>query len=554
MNIRRFLANTAISGLRRAFPAHFGLSPKHDHYCDYGWPENLTFGHFYRMYARNGLAAAAVDKTIAKTWETIPALWESENPAESRIEEDIRRHFNRTGILRALMNVDRRSMVGAYAGAIIILRDGKELSEPVERMPAGIEGIASIVPAWEGQLTASEWDNDPLSETYGRPKMFRFVENAVGGNPTKSGAPRDVNIHPDRVLIWSEDGTLNGRSDLEPGYNDLIDAEKIKGAGGEGFWKSARGAPIVEASGNMTPEDLASLMGELNTADAIDSINKQVEDFQSGFDKALILGGLTMKPLTISLPEPEEFWRTAVLSFAASMGIPFKILVGNITGERASTEDAREWALTCMSRRSNLCLPMLYELVARLARWGALPAYDWTWGWADLTEATAAEKIDRASKMAEINAKALPGGDGPYFLPDEVREAAGYAPAEDTEGWAEYLRDREDDGEDVQTERDGRAIRNRYNPDQPRVPAGHPNGGEWTDGDGGAFDSDIAAIRDYTGTGHRKMNDLLRNGKPLDETTAAKVKALDDALAREPFTERATLYRGVNKFTQSRYG
>jgi hypothetical protein len=45
--------------------------------------------------------------------------------------------------------------------------------------------------------------------------------------------------------------------------------------------------------------------------------------------------------------------------------------------------------------------------------------------------------------MAEINAKTLPGDDR-TFLPDEIREAAGYAPASEVEGWDENAREPED--------------------------------------------------------------------------------------------------------------
>ena len=100
------------------------------------------------------------------------------------------------------------------------------------------------------ELVRRYWDADAPT-LYGRfdlgwngvgePKMYEFNEAAVEtDNPNK----RSLRIHPDRVLIWSDDGTVNGRSLLEPGYNDLIDLEKIKGAGGEGFWKNAKSSPV----------------------------------------------------------------------------------------------------------------------------------------------------------------------------------------------------------------------------------------------------------------------------------------------------------------------
>lgn len=425
--------------LQRMFPFAYGSSTKHDYAKDYGWKECLTFEDFYHAYTRSGLAAAAIDKTIAKTWQTMPALWESEKPAESKTEEAIRKHFAKKKIWRAMMEADRRSMVGEYAGAIILLRDGKPLSEPVDRLAKGIQTVAGIIPAWQGQLTVVEKDTRQDSETYGEPLAFQFDEQAVGNAQTTTGKSQ-VRIHRDRVLIWSDDGTLNCQSALAPGYNDVSDAEKIKGAGAEGFWKSARGAPIIEAPQGITPADIQRGMGAASVDDVKDKLNETVEQFQAGFDNALMLGGFSAKPMTITLPQPKEFWEQCVQAFAASMQIPFKILVGNITGERASTEDKAEWAETNMSRRENRVLPILHEFIDRLVMWGVLEAKDWTIGWTSLLEATPDDKLARAEKMATINQQA---GSEPVFLPDEIREEAGYKPGDEVEGFAEFLAERE---------------------------------------------------------------------------------------------------------------
>jgi hypothetical protein len=436
--------------LTRLMPWAYGLSTKHDYAKDYGWPEELCFDQLHRMYTRSSLAAAAVDKTISKTWQTMPALWESESPKDTASEKAIRKHFTRRKIWRAFMDADRRSMVGEYAGAIILLRDGLKLDQPVERVTKGIENVVGIIPAWQGQLTPVEWDTVETSETYGEPLFFQFDEAAVGD--VQAVGKSQVRIHRDRILIWSDDGTLNCRSALEPGYNDVSDAEKIKGAGGEGFWKSARGAPIIEAPKGVTPQDMMKGMEAASTQEVLKQLNEKVDDFQAGFDKALMVGGFTAKPMTITLPQPKEFWEPCVQSFAASMGIPFKILVGNITGERASTEDSNEWAQTCNSRRENRVLPILQDFIDRLVAWGVLERKDWVVGWDSLLEDSPDDKLGRARIMSEINSQL---GDEPAFLPDEIRDAAGFKPSEEVEGFAEWQAEREErarEAEDAATE------------------------------------------------------------------------------------------------------
>lgn len=415
-----FLANAVQRSLSRMFPGYFTTSTKHDHYRDFGWPETLAFPDFYRMYSRNGLAAAAIDKTTAKTWESNPEVWETAHPAESPLEEDIRRRFRRLRVWQKMAECDRRSMVGRYSGLILRLADGKQFDQSVDRVPGGLDGLVEVIPAWEGQLTVANWQSNPAAPDYGRPVMFQFNESAVG----QQDQPRQFPVHPDRVIVWSDDGSVLCTSALEPGFNCLIDLEKIMGAGGEGFWKTSRGAPVIEAPQGVTPSQVAEGMG-VNLSDLASAINDQVDAFQQGFDKGLLLGGMTAKPMQISLPQPEEFFNAPLNSFAASMQMPVKILIGNQTGERASTEDSRDWAQTCNSRRINRCVPLIEEFVDRLVAWGMLPERDWTVHWADLTEATATDKLARAATMATINTQTQPGDD-PAFTSEEIRVAAGF--------------------------------------------------------------------------------------------------------------------------------
>ncbi|WP_425070655.1 anti-CBASS protein Acb1 family protein [Sagittula sp. S175] len=424
---REFLANAVRRNLAAMFPGHFD-GAKHNHYADYGWPTSVTFQQLYAMYERNSVATAAVNKTARKVWETIPAVRHAEQgDDETPAEKEIRQRFDDLGVWRALAECHRRSMVGRYAGAILRIGDGKQLREPVDSVTGGLDALVEVIPAWEGQLTVAEWDTDEASPTYGKPLMFRFNETAIG----ESKIGRMASIHPDRVVIWSQDGTVNARSLLMAGYNDLIDMEKIKGAGGEGFWKNAKGAPVLEVDKEARLAEMAQAMGV--QADALlEAMNDQVEDWQKGFDKLLMMQGMTAKTLPTVLPDPEPFFGVSLQSFAASVEIPVKVLVGMQTGERASQEDADEWARTCMGRRSDSVVPAIMEMINRLEAWGIIPAADWWLDWEDLTEAGMPERMDRAAKMAAINAQAYDYTEGGIvFTDDEIRDVVGMEPLAD---------------------------------------------------------------------------------------------------------------------------
>ncbi|GGE18269.1 hypothetical protein GCM10011390_41780 [Aureimonas endophytica] len=436
MNALTRIGNYAARRLDVMFPGFFP-GAKHDHNRDFGFPPDLTFDLLYRMYCRNSVAAAGVDKTALKTWQDEPFLLEQERDGsetarkETPLEREIRLAAKRLRLWSKLATADRMSMVGRYAGVILRLGDGEAFDQPVGRVPGGLEGLKGVEPVWEGQLKVGEYDQDATSETYGEPRWYQFDESAIGDTKAR----RQLRIHPDRVLIWSEDGTINGRSILEPGYNDLMTMEKVSGAGGEGFWKNAKSSPVLQVDKEAQIGLMAQAMG-VTPEELADKMNAQVADWQKGFDQLLMLQGMEAKTLSVTLPSPEHFFGVALQSFAASISMPVKILVGMQTGERASQEDAAEWAQTCMGRRANVAHPAIMELVARLVRFGILPEKDWFIDQADLTEASMAEKIDRASKMADTNAKMQASGEW-IFTPEEIRAAVGYEPLSE----AEKLRD-----------------------------------------------------------------------------------------------------------------
>lgn len=443
MSLLRLVANNAMRRLGSMFPAYFG-NQKHNHARDFGYPEHVEFGLLWEAYRRNPLARAAVDKTVGKTWETLPYLQEfarddGDDAPETTIERAIRQRLTDIRGWQVMMEADRRAMVGGYAGVILRIADDRRFDEPVDSVRGGIDALVEIIPAWKGQLEVSEWDTDQASVTYGQPKMFQFNEASVGDGRSQ---PRQFQLHPDRVVVWSEDGTVHARSALEPGYNALLDLDKIRGAGGEGFWKNAKSAPVLEVDATTDIQQMAKAMG-ISPDEVLEKMNAQVEDWQKGFDQLLMLQGMKADTLQVQLPSPEHFFAIALQSFAASVQVPLKILVGSQTGERASTEDADEWARVNMARRTNLVVPTIMAVVARLERFQMIPEADWHLDWADLTEASMAEKIERADKMADVNVKMKDTGEF-IFTPEEIRGAVGLEPLGDDEKF------RDDADEDLQ--------------------------------------------------------------------------------------------------------
>lgn len=431
-------ASQMLRSLSDVFPGYFP-GAKHNHYSDFGFPLNVDFDLLYGMYTRNSLAKAAVDKTVRKTWQDPPWLLEKPRDGsegttkkETRVEKLIRQHFTKIRLWTKLMEADRRSLVGRYGAVILRVADGKPTNEPLDTVTGGLEALIDVIPVWEGQLRVSEWDTDSSSLTYGDPKMFEYYEAQVGFDNSaanNAGKARRMTLHPSRVIVWSLDGTMDQDSALKAGINDLISIEKIVGAGGEGFWKNAKQAPILEMDKEADILKMAKAMG-IDPLKIADVMNEQVADWQKGFDELLMIQGMTARLPKVELPDPEHFFMNALQSFAASFDIPLKVLVGTQTGERASTEDASQWNQTCNFRRKNTVIPNILQIVRRLEDCGILKENpEWFVDWTDLTESTMLEKIERAGKMAKVNKDF---GDI-VFKPEEIRASVGYEPVDEAE-------------------------------------------------------------------------------------------------------------------------
>ena len=434
---RTTVMNYLTRRLESIFPGHFP-GAKHDHYKDFGFPTNVDFDLLYAMYSRNSLAKAAVDKTVRKTWQDPPWLLEKPRDGsegalkkETRLEKATRQHFSDMRFWTKVMEADRRSLVGKFGAVILRIADGQTTDKPLGRVNGGLEALVDIIPVWEGQLRVNKWDTNSKSMTYGDPLEFEYDEGIVGAGsiPTQQGRARKLTIHPSRIVIWSPDGTMDGDSALKAGVNDLLTIEKIVGAGGEGFWKNAKGAPVLEMDKEADIQKMARAMG-VDPLKISDIMNEQVADWQGGFDQLLMVQGMVAKFPKVELPDPEHFYMNALQSFAASFDIPLKVLVGTQTGERASSEDASQWNQTCNFRRKNTIIPNILQIVKRLESCGVLKENpEWFIDWTDLTESTMLEKIERSGKMAKVNKDF---GDI-VFKAEEIRASVGYEPVDEAE-------------------------------------------------------------------------------------------------------------------------
>lgn len=394
-----------------------GLDAKRNSaWCEYGFPEQVTYENLYALYRRGGIAHGAVEKLVGKCWQTNPEIIEGDDADESEDEtawEKKSKQVFTSRFWRSFADADRRRLVGRYAGILLHIRDEKDWNLPVTKG----RGLQKISVAWAGSLTVSEWDTGLNSKTYGQPKMWQYAERLP------NGSSRRVNIHPDRVFILG-DYSDDAIGFLEPAYNAFVSLEKVEGGSGESFLKNAARQLNVNFEKEIDFNNLASLYG-VSIDELQDKFNEVAGEMNRGNDVLMTTQGATVTPLVTSVADPSATYDVNLQTAAAGVDIPTRILVGNQQAERSSTEDQKYFNTRCQSRRGDLSFE-IEDFCDKLIDLGIIdPVGQKTVIWDDLNAQSDSEKLDAAQKMSQINSASLATGEQ-VFTGEEIRVAAGY--------------------------------------------------------------------------------------------------------------------------------
>ena len=410
-----------------------GLDNKrHSAWCEYGFPEQVTYENLYALYRRGGIAHGAVEKLVGKCWQTNPEIIEGDDADESKDEtawEKKSKQVFTNRFWRSFSEADRRRLVGRYAGILLHVRDEKDWNLPVTKG----RGLQKVSVAWAGSLTVSEWDTGLNSKTYGQPKMWQYAERLP------NGSSRRVNIHPDRVFILG-DYSDDAIGFLEPAYNAFVSLEKVEGGSGESFLKNAARQLNVNFEKEIDFNNLASLYG-VSIDELQDKFNEVAGEINRGNDVLMTTQGATVTPLVSAVADPSATYNVNLQTAAAGVDIPTRILVGNQQAERSSTEDQKYFNTRCQSRRGDLSFE-IEDFCDKLIELSILnPVSQKTVIWDDLNAQSDSEKLDTAQKMSQINSASIGTGEQ-VFTGEEIRVAAG------CEGSPEPLPEVDDDEEE----------------------------------------------------------------------------------------------------------
>ena len=397
-------------------------------WVSYGYKNVLCFSDFYRMFERDGIAHGAIMTLSDACWSEDPEVIEgseedrAENPTPW--EESFKKLAKRLKIWEHFRDSDTRRLVGQYSCILLQFKDSKQWDQPVGK--ASEQQLINLIPAWQGQVKIASWYDNPADANFGKPKEFIYSENALDDN-FNAEPGRIVTVHPDRVVVIGD--IRNGVPFLRSGYNDLVNIGKVLGGSGESFLKNASRQLAINFEKDVQLDQIARAHG-VPVSDLQEIFNDVTLGMSKGLDQTIITQGATVSPLVATVPDPFPAFDISLQSFCASVRIPSKIIVGNQTGERASSEDIKSFNKRCQGRRVNTLSSDIETFVDHLMRLGVLLTTETSVCWNDLTESSKDEKMTIVQKMADINAKMLSSG-VPVFTAEEMRDVGGFENGEE---------------------------------------------------------------------------------------------------------------------------
>jgi uncharacterized protein len=432
--LAKIIANAASAGIRQdwANAKGSGNQKQSQAWFDFGWPDQLSFDNFHKMYKRGGIARCVISTPPDVCWKSAPLVYEgkSSDDASKRDRTAFERAYDelsdRLSLVRNLHQADTKGRVGYYSALIIqIAGTGDEIAweKPIGRVRP--DQVVKLIPVYSEQLKPSTWDENRSSIRYGMPLTYNYQESAVGD--TEDSIQRTETIHHSRVIIFTEQPeseSIRGLPQLESCFNDLLMIELICGAGGQGFWKNAAGKMMFSLSDKQAAPPSQEERQEMDEA---------LREFAEQLDKSVYAGGIDVTQLQAALDNPDPFYQMYISNIAAASRIPKNRLSGSQTGVLAGDKDEAAFLSEMISRCNNWCVNMVNLFVDWCIDHGALPKVRYGVQFEDLLSASDESKLTLADKMTQANdrhisAQIKAGSQDvtPLFSNEEIRLMAGY--------------------------------------------------------------------------------------------------------------------------------
>ena len=434
---RQIAANASSSrgsytGQYTAIP-YFGDTLRDDA-AQYGYPKALDFQTLYSSYSRGGLFKAIVDIIPERAFVQYPQIVDGDendsvkdNPTQ--FEQELKKLNDKFNLVKLFKESEKYKNVGRYSAIVPVYKESaqRKLTDEPSKAAAGqySESVIDFRLYYEAECEASsEAVEDYFDPDYNKPKYYTIKNSALSDRSTNNATQTDINRKRVFINTSAVGGTIYGDPILEAPFNALFDAVKVRGASSEGYRKNAMQKTVI----NVTDPVAAKMFADPTKKAELDN---NIDEFTNNFNKVLKVGGMDVSTLQATIEDPTGAFNICLQEVAASIRVPVTELIGFMTGERSSGENARNFNKRLTGEQENEIGPRFRKFIQFLIDLNILPKPsrgEFSIIWPDVSEPTAAEKLDMSEKMIAMNEKAFKARQEPPFTTEEVREVSDYQP------------------------------------------------------------------------------------------------------------------------------
>ncbi|WEL29863.1 anti-CBASS protein Acb1 family protein [Haloferax volcanii] len=430
------------------------------YYEVFDWDKNPGVDQFYALALRNPYAFAVTFLPPKTTWRDGPEIVDDGEAADGQtaFESKVKEIVREQKLWHYAKRADKLAGIGQYGVLVLQFDDIGQGDVGNGGKKDGFGSPVTSATTLKGLRPFSEKSVDqietggPTSTRWGKPIRYKLDlsdEDDSEGDETEidGNEPDSMWVHHTRVIHIPSDELLDdeirGVPRQQPVYNNLIDIERALGSAGQLAYRAAAWGINI------------NIDKDFDIDDGGDKLKEHLHRWEVGLENILrthgasdvqSLGGEEIDPSNITDPNIE--------ALSAQAGIPQSVLKGNETGERATTQDLKEWYGKIAERREEFVGPIIVrELIERLRTVGILPdpqgdGYDVDWppleepSESDIAEmqGTRAETLERQVDLGFTRQQRVEYvRDG--TIPTEVQAVAGdVAELEDAEAQASAAR------------------------------------------------------------------------------------------------------------------
>ena len=399
-------------------PVNFGDTNRNDS-AAYGYPDAIEFDVLYNAYRRGGFFNAIVDIIPERCFSDDPFIvdGDGDTPQDTQFEKEVNELVKKFDLWRVFETSFKMADIGQYSTIVPVISESSE--NKLENKIEQAKRIIAINPWYQVECEANqEFDNDYSSENYNKPLTYRLQPSQLSGRQTTSATQHTLHYSRVNVITNAVGATIYGESVLEPAFNALFDANKVRGASSEGYRKNAMQKYILSANN-------AEAAKSFNTNK--DAMDEALDNFNDNFNSALRMAGVSVTSLQTQLQDPKSAWEICVVEACASRGVPLTELAGYITGERASSENSSAFTkrLKKWQKKYGNDIHRFFQWLINLGLLSEPSNGEFKVCWPDIGEPSTTEKLDNAGKMTEQNEKAFKAGEEKPWTMEEIRQAGG---------------------------------------------------------------------------------------------------------------------------------